>query len=121
VLEKYPRIRFVLSHLGGTVPYIAERIDRGYEAYPEVRVNIKERPSFYFKRNCYYDTVAFEPRALQFALEFAGPEHVMLGSDYPHQIGDMAKAVKVIENLPISAEIREKVVGANAVSLLKLR
>jgi aminocarboxymuconate-semialdehyde decarboxylase len=121
VLEKYPRIRFVLSHLGGTIPYIAERIDRGYEAYPEVRVNIEERPSFYFKRNCYYDTVAFEPRALQFALEFAGPEHVLLGSDYPHQIGDMEKAVKVIENLPISEEIREKVIGANAVKLLKIR
>lgn len=121
VLERYPRIRFVLSHLGGTIPYIAERIDRGYEAYPEVRVNIKERPSFYFKRNCYYDTVAFEPRALQFALEFAGPEHVLLGSDYPHQIGDMEKAVRVIENLPISAEVREKVIGANAVNLLKMR
>ena len=121
VLERYPRIRFVLSHLGGTIPYIAERIDRGYEAYPEVRVNIKERPSFYFKRNCYYDTVAFEPRALQFALEFAGPEHVLLGSDYPHQIGDMGKAVRVIENLPISAEVREKVIGANAVNLLKMR
>ena len=56
---------------------------------------------------------------MQFALEFASPEHVLLGSDYPHQIGDMEKAVKVIENLPISAEVREKVIGANAVKLLK--
>jgi aminocarboxymuconate-semialdehyde decarboxylase len=121
VLEKYPRIRFVLSHLGGTIPYIAERIDRGYDAYPEVRVNLTQRPSFYFKRNCYYDTVAFEPRALQFAIDFAGPDHVMLGSDYPHQIGDMDKAVKVIEGLPLSADIREQILGANAVNFLKIR
>ncbi|MEP7198589.1 MAG: amidohydrolase family protein [Chloroflexota bacterium] len=120
VLEKYPRIKFVLGHLGGTIPYIAERIDRGYEAYPEVRVNISQKPSFYFKRNCYYDTVAFEPRALQFALEFAGPDHVLLGSDYPHQIGDMDKAVRVIERLPIADDVRQRVLGGNAANLLRL-
>ena len=120
VLEKFPTIKFVLGHLGGTIPYIAERIDRGYDAYPEVRKNIPQKPSFYFKRNCYYDTVAFEPNALQFALNFAGADHVMLGSDYPHQIGDMEKAVQVIENLPIAAEARQAVLGGNAKRLLKL-
>lgn len=120
VLEKYPNIKFVLSHLGGTIPYIAERIDRGYEAYPEVRKNISERPSFYFKRNCYYDTVAFEPHALQFAMQFAGANHVLLGSDYPHQIGDMQKAVQVIENLPITEDVRQQVLGRNAARLLKI-
>ena len=120
VLEKYPKIKFILSHLGGTIPYIAERIDRGYDAYPEVRQNISQKPSSYFKRNCYYDTVAFEPRALQFAIEFAGAEHVTLGSDYPHQIGDMEKAVKVIENLPVSADVRQQVLGTTAARLLKL-
>lgn len=120
VLEKYPNIKFVLGHLGGTIPYIAERIDRGYDAYPEVRKNLSHKPSFYFKRNCYYDTVAFEPNALQFAIQFAGADHVMLGSDYPHQIGDMEKAVKVIENLPIAADTRAAILGGNARRLLKL-
>jgi aminocarboxymuconate-semialdehyde decarboxylase len=120
VLEKFPNIKFVLGHLGGTIPYIAERLDRGYEAYPEVRVNIPQKPSFYFKRNCYYDTVAFEPNALQFALNFAGGDHVLLGSDYPHQIGDMDKAVKVLEALPIAEDVRAGVLGGNAARLLKL-
>ncbi|MBI3732742.1 MAG: amidohydrolase [Chloroflexi bacterium] len=120
VLEKYPKLKFVLSHLGGTIPYIAERIDRGYDAYPEVRKNISQPPSFYFKRNCYYDTVAFYPNALEFAIEFAGTDHVLLGSDYPHQIGDMQKAVTVIENLTLGDEARGKVLGGNARRLLKL-
>lgn len=120
VLEEFPTIKFVLGHLGGTVPYIAERIDRGYDAYPEVRKNISHKPSFYFKRNCYYDTVAFEPSALQFAINFAGADHVMLGSDYPHQIGDMDKAVRVIENLPIADNARQAVLGGNAKRLLRL-
>ncbi len=120
VLEKFPTIKFVLGHLGGTIPYIAERIDRGYDAYPEVRKNLTHKPSFYFKRNCYYDTVAFEPNALQFAIQFAGAEHVLLGSDYPHQIGDLDKAVKVIEQLPVDAEVKSKVLGGNARRLLKI-
>jgi aminocarboxymuconate-semialdehyde decarboxylase len=120
VLEKFPNIKFVLGHLGGTIPYIAERLDRGYEAYPEVRLNISEKPSFYFKRNCYYDTVAFEPNALQFAINFAGGDHVLLGSDYPHQIGDMDKAVKVVEALPIAEDVRQAVLGGNAQRLLKI-
>jgi aminocarboxymuconate-semialdehyde decarboxylase len=120
VLEAYPTIKFVLGHLGGTIPYIAERIDRGYEAYPEVRRNISEKPSFFFKRNCYYDTVAFDPRALQLAIEFAGADHLVLGSDYPHQIGDMGKAVKVIEDLTITDDRRQAVWAGNAARLLKL-
>lgn len=120
VLERYPKIKFMLSHLGGTIPYIAERIDRGYDAYPEVRKNIRHHPSFYFKRNCYYDTVAFDPRALQFAIEFAGADHVTLGSDYPHQIGDMEKAVKVIANLPVSDVVREQVFDGTAREILKI-
>ncbi|MCA1554218.1 MAG: amidohydrolase, partial [Chloroflexi bacterium] len=120
VLEQFSQIKFVLGHLGGTIPYIAERIDRGYEAYPEVRRNISEKPSFYFKRNCYYDTVAFEPQALQFAIEFAGAQHVLLGSDYPHQIGDMDKAVNVVQGLPIDDAERAQVLGSNAARLLHL-
>jgi len=121
VLEAFPNLKFVVGHLGGTIPYIAERIDRGYEAYPEVRTNLSERPSFYFKRNCYYDTVAFDPDALQFTIRFAGPDHVVLGSDYPHQIGDMGKAVRVIEGLPVAEDARRAVLGGNAARLLKLK
>lgn len=121
VMEQYPTLKFTLGHLGGTIPYITERIDRGYEAYPEVRQNLSEKPSFYFKRNCYYDTVSFEPNALQFALQFAGPDHIILGSDYPHQIGNMEKAVKVVEGLPIDDQTRQAILGGNAAQLLKLK
>ena len=120
VLETFPTLQFVLGHLGGTVPYIAERIDRGYEVYPEVRAHIAQKPSFYFRRNCYYDTVNFEPRALQCAIDFAGVDHVVLGTDYPHQIGDMEKAVRVVSGMPIDERSRSAILGGNAARLLKL-
>jgi len=120
VPETFPTLRFMLGHLGGTIPYVAERIDRGYEAFSELRTLVPERPSFYFKRNCWYDTVNFEPGALRCAIEFAGADHVVLGTDYPHQIGDMEKAVRVVSGLPIPADDRAAILGGNAARLLKL-
>ena len=86
--ERFPRIRWVASHLGGALPYLAERLDRGYEAFPECRANISKPPSEYL-RHWYYDTVNFDPRAIELAVEFAGADHILAGSDYPHAIGSI--------------------------------
>ena len=94
VAERFPRIRWVLSHLGGAIPYIAERADRGFRAFKECRVNISRPPSEYLKQ-FYYDTVNFDPLALKLAIDFAGVEHILAGSDYPHQIGSIPRNARV--------------------------
>ena len=71
IVERFPRITWVLTHMGGAVPYLAERMDRGYEAFAECRANIKQKPSAYLKR-FYYDTVNFDNAAQRLAIEFAG-------------------------------------------------
>jgi len=88
VVERFPGIRWVLGHLGGAIPYIAERLDRGYEAFPECRANLRRPPSTYLKQ-FYYDTVNFDAGALRLAVEFAGAGHILAGSDYPHRIGSL--------------------------------
>jgi aminocarboxymuconate-semialdehyde decarboxylase len=70
VVERFPGIRWVLAHLGGTIPYLAERLDRGYYAFSECRREINKVPSEYLK-NFYYDTVNFDVAALHMAIEFA--------------------------------------------------
>jgi aminocarboxymuconate-semialdehyde decarboxylase len=50
VVERFPGISWILGHLGGAIPYLAERLDRGFEAYPECRVNISRPPSEYLRR-----------------------------------------------------------------------
>ena len=69
--KRFPRIRWALCHLGGAIPYLAERLDRGFHAFSECRANISRPPSDYL-RQFYFDTVNFDPRALELAIAFAG-------------------------------------------------
>lgn len=119
VVERFPKINWVLAHLGGAIPYLAERLDRGYEAFPQCRENISRPPSAYLK-NFYYDTVNFDGQALQLAIDFAGAAHIVAGSDYPHQIGSLEKMVSSIKQLNISAGEKAGILGGNAARLLGL-
>ena len=113
VAERFPRIRWVLGHLGGAIPYLAERLDRGYHAFSECRANITRPPSEYLK-TWYYDTVNFDPDALHLAMRFAGVDHILAGSDYPHQIGSIPSMLKALRGLPIAEADKSKILGGNA-------
>lgn len=119
VAEHFPQIHWALGHLGGAIPYLAERLDRGFYAFAECRQNIAQPPSVYLKR-FYYDTVNFDPKAIELAIAFAGIDHILAGSDYPHQIGSIEKMLASIRSLSISEEDKARILGGNAARLLKL-
>ena len=118
VVKRYPRIRWLLGHLGGTIPYLAERLDRGFHAFRECRVHIDEPPTAYLKRHFYYDTVNFSREALMCAIGFAGADHVVAGSDYPHQIGSIPMMLDAIRGLPIAGDARAAILGGTMRRLL---
>ena len=120
VAEKFPDINWVLGHLGGAIPYLAERLDRGYEAFPDCRVNIAQPPSVYLKK-FYYDTVNFDPHAIELAIEFAGPGQILAASDYPHQIGSIPKMLSSIAALREDEDVKRRILGGNAARLLRLK
>ena len=119
VVERHPRIRWALTHMGGAIPYLAERLDRGYRAFPECRRNITRPPSEYL-REFYYDTVNFNPSAVRLALDFAGDDHILGGSDYPHQIGSIPLMHDTIRGLNVPQATKDKILGGNTVRLLGL-
>lgn len=119
VAERYPRIRWVLSHLGGAIPYLAERLDRGYRAFRECRTHIGRPPSEYLKA-WYYDTVNFDARSLALAIEFAGAGRVLAGSDYPHLIGSITGMLESIRRVPMPDGEKEGILGGNAVGVFGL-
>jgi aminocarboxymuconate-semialdehyde decarboxylase len=119
VVERHPRIRWVLTHMGGATPYLAERFDRGYRAFAECRKEIARPPTEYLKE-FYYDTVNFNPDAVKFAISFAGVDHILAGSDYPHQIGSIPLMLETIGKLGLDEASKQKILGGNAAKLLSL-
>jgi aminocarboxymuconate-semialdehyde decarboxylase len=117
VVKRFPNITWVLGHLGGTVPYIAERWDRGYRAFKECRANIDQPPSDYLK-TLYYDSVNFDVNSLMNAIAFAGVDHILAGSDYPHQIGSLEQMKESITALPIAESDKDKIRAGNTKRIL---
>jgi aminocarboxymuconate-semialdehyde decarboxylase len=117
VPRRFPRIRWALCHLGGAIPYLAERLDRGFLAFRECREHIDQPPSEFLKA-FYFDTVNFEPNALKLAVQFAGAGHLLAGSDYPHQIGSIPSMLSSLDALEIDEGGRAAILGGNAARLL---
>ncbi len=119
ILERLPGLKLVASHLGGVFPYLRGRIDAGFQAYPECKVNISKPPSHYL-RQIWMDSLCYDQDVLMSTYAFSGAEKIVLGSDFPHQIADLENAVERIKQMKIGDDEKEKILGGNAARLLKL-
>jgi aminocarboxymuconate-semialdehyde decarboxylase len=117
MLRSFPRIRWIFGHLGGASPYLFERMDNGWRDMAACRKHIDELPSVYLKR-CYYDTVTFSPHTLRMVRDQVGTDHMLMGSDFPHLLGNIDRAVSSIEDLPIPAHERRAIFSTTALSIL---
>lgn len=116
--ERYKNLSIIASHGGGALPYLAGRLDRCHEQIPACSENISKPPSHYL-RQIYYDAVVYEKSALELCIEVAGgADHVMFGSDYPHNIGDMAGCLARVNSLDKS--IAKSIKNDTAEKLFKL-
>ncbi len=86
VLEKLPRLRICFSHGGGSFPAVLGRLDHGYTVRKEAQQFIQRLPSSYAHR-LYFDCLTHDARMLELLCERFGSRRVMLGSDYPFDMG----------------------------------
>ena len=82
VLDRHPGLTICLCHGGGYVPYALDRLDKGWDVWPDLRGRSEDRPSAYARR-FYYDTVVYTPRNLRFLLDVVGADRVVFGTDWP--------------------------------------
>jgi len=121
VLERYPGLKFCFAHLGGGLPYLMGRVDKGAAVYPETETGLSRPPSFYLKK-VYFDTAYFYGPALQCALSSIPEEHFVFGTDFPFLIGDTPeKAALQIRRHPFLSEaFKQKMFSENPAELLGL-
>lgn len=119
VLERHPKLKIVLPHAGGYLAHYWARMDHAWRARPDCRGRIKQKPSSYLER-FYFDTITFDRGMLAHLIERFGEDHVLLGTDYPYDMG-MEHPVDFIGGVPkLSAKVKEAIMGGNAARLLKI-
>ncbi|GFG50503.1 hypothetical protein CQY20_23640 [Mycolicibacterium agri] len=116
VYEDVGPLNTCFAHGGGAFPYIISRWEHGYEARLAPRNPPMKNPYSYLD-SVYADSLTHSPKALRFLLEILGEDHVMLGSDYPFDMG-VDDPVAAMHEAIEAGPVRDKVAGGNAAKLL---
>jgi aminocarboxymuconate-semialdehyde decarboxylase len=118
VLARLPRLTVYLAHGGGCAPYICGRWEHGYGVRPEPKRHLDRAPMEYMRR-FYFDTIAHSQPALDYLVRTFGSDKVMLGTDYPFDMGDTAP-VDTIKALGLADNEAQLMLGGTAARLFKL-
>jgi len=116
--DRYPDLQMIVAHVGGTIPYLATRIDRAYQ-----QATSKHKPSYYFKR-LYYDTAGPTHEAvIACVARMFGAEQIVFGSDYPFGLGQEGRqyienSLHLVQQSALSAADQEKIFAANVAGIL---
>jgi aminocarboxymuconate-semialdehyde decarboxylase len=118
VMDRYPKLKVVLPHGGGFLAHYWERMNHGWKARPDCRSVIKKKPTTYLEK-FYFDTIVFDPQMLDNMVRRYGAEHIVMGTDYPFDMG-VEDPVGFVQRAKLSASQRDQILGGNAARLLKI-
>jgi aminocarboxymuconate-semialdehyde decarboxylase len=116
VLEAHPRLRVVLAHAGGAVLALRGRLRHAHSFQPQARARLQEPPEDSLRR-FHYDTLAHDEELLGALVAFAGADRVLLGSDYPFDMG-LERPAEPVRALGLPPEDETAILGGNALRLL---
>lgn len=120
VFERHPRIRWIFSHLGGTLPFMLPRLDSYYRQFPECRERAPRPPSEYIK-GLLFDTATSHRPAVRCAVDTLGLERLVFGSDYPHVPGGVEPFLSALEATGAKGEELVELTRGRASALLQGR
>ncbi len=120
VLERYPKLKIVTAHGGGFLSHYPARMDHAYRVRPECHDHITRPPSYYMKK-IFYDTMVFGEPQLDHLVNLYGAEHVVIGTDYPYDMG-YYKPVDFVEKAKhLTRKQKDLIISGNAAKLLGLK
>jgi len=120
VVARHPKIKFLAAHGGGFLAHYWARMDHAWRARPDTRTVIKKKPSSYLEK-FYFDSITFDPRMLKQLIDRYGADHVMLGTDYPYDMGEDDPRGLIAGVNRLSAADRRLIEGGNAMKLFKIK
>jgi aminocarboxymuconate-semialdehyde decarboxylase len=118
VWRRHPDLKMVIVHGGGYLPYYFARTDHAFDVRPELRKHIDRRPSEYLHR-LNFDTTVFEPKMIEYLVEEFGDEQVLLGTDYPFDMGP-TDPLAFLARARLTEQSRRRILGENAARLFKI-
>lgn len=118
VFERCPDLKIILAHGGGYFPYQLGRLDHGYEVRAELHDRLPRRPSAYLG-GIYCDSLTHDTATLRFLVERLGDDHVVIGTDYPFDMGDESP-VETIRACGLGRDREANILGRNLARLLRL-
>ncbi len=118
-LERFPGLVICVVHGGGFLPYQLGRMQRGYQAVPQLSARNISTPPAELARRLFYDTVLHDPGPLAFLVDQVGADHVLMGTDYPFPMGDPAPVGTVASIPGLDDEQRQSILGGNVERLLR--
>lgn len=122
VLEKHPGLKLIHCHLGGMAPYMLRRLDDSFKGYGKEwgYEGLPKQPSEYYKTQVWPDTCNFNKPAVTCCYDVMGADHIVLGTDYAHRVGDPEGAIANVMGLDIPQADKDKILGANVEKLFNL-
>ena len=116
VMERHPGLRVLLAHGGGALLAVRGRLRHAHRFQPQARSRLRDSPDDSIRR-FYFDTLTHDPALLRALIDFVGPDRVLLGSDYPFDMGD-ARQVETVRALELQPDVEAAILGGNAEHLL---
>lgn len=119
VMERHPRLKVLLAHAGGAVVPLRGRLRHAHRFHPQAKARLRESPDDSLRR-LFFDTVTHDAAVLRSVVEFVGADHVLLGSDYPFDMG-VERPAEIVRALELPAAEEQRILGGNAARLLEIR
>ena len=118
VLDRFPKLTFVLPHAGGAFPWLVGRLHRGWEKRADLK-HIEQGPIGYLRR-FYYDTIGYSDPVVEYLVKNVGADRVLMGSDYCFPVAYEQPVQVVVDNPLIAEGDRHAILEGNARRLLRI-